>query len=110
APETGRVRGSEDCLTLTVYTAASGPLVNLPVMFFIHGGGNRQGAASQPQFDAPLLATHGVVVVTIQYRLGALGFLAQPLLTAEGGGSAGDHALEAVIPAPAVGGCHHRGW
>jgi len=97
--QTGQVRGSEDCLTLNVYTAASGPLVNLPVMFFIHGGGNRQGAASQPQFDAPLLATHGVVVVTIQYRLGALGFLAQPLLTAEGGGSSGNYALMDMIAA-----------
>jgi len=89
----GAVRGSEDCLTLNVYTAVPKGASKQPVMVFIHGGGNKRGSARAPQFDAPPLALHGVVVVTIQYRLGALGFMAHPDLSAEGGGSSGNYAL-----------------
>ena len=85
--------GSEDCLTLNVFTASSGPVNNQPVTVFFHGGGNKRGAAKQPWFDHPRLATKGVIVVTADYRLGALGFFAHPLLTAEGGGSSSNYGL-----------------
>jgi para-nitrobenzyl esterase len=66
---------SEDCLSLNVYTpAADGG--RRPVLFWIHGGGFSHGAGSQPQYDGgPLAARGDVVVVTINYRVGALGYL-----------------------------------
>lgn len=64
---------SEDCLYLNVWS--DGEDEKKPVMFFIHGGGLGQGAASQAVYDGQHLARKGVVVVTINYRLGALGFL-----------------------------------
>jgi para-nitrobenzyl esterase len=66
---------SEDCLYLNVYTpTADGAL--RPVLFWIHGGGFSHGAGSQPSYDGGPLATRGdVVVVTFNYRLGALGYL-----------------------------------
>lgn len=75
------VRGSEDCLYLNVYTPAKMASDRLPVMVFFHGGGNYHGAASQA--DGTLLAQQGVVVVTVNYRLGPLGWLAHPLLSKE---------------------------
>lgn len=77
-------RTSEDCLTLNVWTpdsAAHGP--GRPVMVWIHGGSNLSGEGSAPLYDGSALARRGVVVVTLNYRLGALGFLAHPALTAE---------------------------
>ena len=56
--------------------------VKLPVMVWIHGGGNIEGSQEWPPLG-PTLAVHGVVVVTINYRLGVLGFLSHPALTAE---------------------------
>jgi para-nitrobenzyl esterase len=73
---------SEDCLTLNVWTPASAGK-RLPVMVWIYGGGYAVGAASYPVFDGTSLARHGVVVVTFNYRLNVLGFLAHPALTAE---------------------------
>lgn len=71
---------SEDCLSLNVYAANAGD--NAPVMVFIHGGGFLTGAGIQ--FDPLKLAEAGrVIVVTINYRLGALGFLSLPELDAE---------------------------
>src|SRR4051794_39419839 len=67
--------GSEDCLFLNVFTNASAPVSNQPVMVFIHGGALVSGSGSFQLNPAPLVA-QGVVVVTINYRLGALGFLA----------------------------------
>ena len=67
---------SEDCLTLDVWTPADRGEV-LPVMVWIHGGGFGRGAGT---IDATALAREGIVVVSIQYRLGALGFLAHPAL------------------------------
>jgi para-nitrobenzyl esterase len=49
---------------------------NEPVMVFLHGGGNAAGDAQSVPFDSPPLAKHGVVIVTLEYRLGMLGFLA----------------------------------
>ena len=65
---------SEDCLYLNVWSHAS-ESEKRPVMFWIHGGGLGLGAASQPIYDGQHLARKGVVVVTINYRMGALGFL-----------------------------------
>lgn len=74
---------SEDCLYLNVWTPAATPDDRLPVMFWIHGGGFTSGSASMFIYDGHNLAGKGVVVVTINYRLGALGFMAHPALTAE---------------------------
>lgn len=66
---------SEDCLFLNVYTPRADD-VRRPVLFWIHGGGFSHGAGSQPTYDGGPLAERGdVVVVTINYRLGALGYL-----------------------------------
>jgi para-nitrobenzyl esterase len=83
------VQGNEDCLSLNVWTPASPPAQPLPVMFFIHGGGNTQGASSATTsgtaiYDAQYIVEHQpVVVVTINYRLGVLGFLTATALDAE---------------------------
>jgi len=72
---------SEDCLTLSVWTPKLAASAHLPVMVWFHGGGYTAGSGSQ--YDATPLARHGAVIVTVNYRLGALGFLAHPALTAE---------------------------
>ena len=78
-------RTDEDCLYLNVFTTnlpADHPAAKLPVMFWIHGGGNVSGA-SQVDAMGPTLARKGVILVSTNYRLGALGFMAHPALTAE---------------------------
>lgn len=74
---------SEDCLTLNVWTPARIPDARLPVVFWIHGGGFAAGSSSQPAYDGSVLARQGVVVVSINYRLGQYGFFAHPELSAE---------------------------
>ncbi|MGT2509687.1 carboxylesterase family protein [Cupriavidus basilensis] len=74
---------SEDCLRLNVWTPAKASTDKLPVMVWIHGGGFRYGSGSHPTYDGEALARRGVVVVTLNYRLGLLGFLAHPRLAAE---------------------------
>ena len=74
---------SEDCLYLNIWTAAKSPKANLPVMVWIHGGGFTRGYASSRAYDGETLARKGVVVVSINYRLGIFGFFAHPELTAE---------------------------
>jgi para-nitrobenzyl esterase len=74
---------SEDCLYLNVWTPEWPPQARLPVMFWIHGGGNYGGTASSANFDGESLARHGVVVVTANYRLSIFGFFAHPELTRE---------------------------
>jgi len=82
-----KVTGNEDCLYLNIWAPDNAR--NLPVLFFIHGGGNVQGSASgegpgRALYDGARLAQEQrVVVVTTQYRLGALGFLVHPALEAE---------------------------
>ena len=66
----GQMIGDEDCLTLNVFESESPGNWKQPVMVYFHGGGNNSGSAQQPPLDAPPLATHGVIVVTAQYRLG----------------------------------------
>ncbi|MES1192001.1 MAG: carboxylesterase family protein [Steroidobacter sp.] len=73
---------SEDCLYLNVWTKAK-PGELLPVFVWIHGGGYEVGSGSELRHDGSALARKGVVVVTINYRLGPFGFLAHPELTAE---------------------------
>ena len=74
---------SEDCLFLNVWTPASGADAKLPVMVWFHGGAFYIGSGALGLFDGEYLATRGAVVVTINYRLGRLGFLAHPELTRE---------------------------
>jgi para-nitrobenzyl esterase len=84
----------EDCLYLNVWTPATSSSQSLPVMLWIHGGSNLNGAGSQPEFDGSHLASKGVVVVTINYRLDVFGFLAHPELTKESGTySSGNYGL-----------------
>ena len=77
-----RLETSEDCLYLNVWTTNLPEAMKQPVMVWIHGGGNVEGSSQIPPL-APALARRGVVVVTVEYRLGVLGFLAHPALTAE---------------------------
>ncbi|MBL8950648.1 MAG: carboxylesterase family protein [Myxococcaceae bacterium] len=78
----GTVLGAEECLTLNVWSKR--PTSPAPILFFIHGGGNTVGSSSEPYADGHDLADrHGAVVVTINYRLGALGFFAHAQLNAE---------------------------
>jgi para-nitrobenzyl esterase len=72
----------EACLSLNVWTPELHPKTKLPVFVWIHGGGNVEGSADWPPLGQTL-AKHGVVVVSIHYRLGALGFLAGPWLASE---------------------------
>jgi para-nitrobenzyl esterase len=72
----------EACLYLNVWTPNLDGSSKVPVMVWIHGGGNVEGSQEWPPLG-PTLAVHGVVVVTINYRLGVLGFLSHPALTAE---------------------------
>ncbi len=75
---------SEDCLYLNVYTNAPGKIdKKLPVALWIHGGGYREGWGSEPEFDGQEWAAKGVVLVTINYRLGIFGFMTYPELSAE---------------------------
>jgi len=75
-------RLDEDCLFLNVWSAATDDAERRPVMVWFHGGGLTQGAGSSPTYDGSSLAERGVVLVTVNYRLGALGFLVHPALTA----------------------------
>jgi para-nitrobenzyl esterase len=75
--------GSEDCLYLNVVTPEWPPQHLLPVMFWIHGGANVGGAGGGSLYNDGTLASHGVVTVTINYRLGIFGFFAHPELTRE---------------------------
>jgi para-nitrobenzyl esterase len=71
----------EDCLYLNVWTAAAGE--RRPVLFWVHGGAFYLGSGALPIFDGAGLARKGAVVVTVNYRLGRLGFMAHPDLSAE---------------------------
>jgi len=73
----------EDCLYLNVWTPAESPDEELPVMVWIHGGAFVSGAGSLAIYDGHNLAEKDVVVVTVNYRLGALGLMAHPLLSQE---------------------------
>ncbi|VTP68698.1 Para-nitrobenzyl esterase [Leclercia adecarboxylata] len=85
-PATGgaAIRGvsPEDCLYLNVWSPVQRP-EPLPVMVWLHGGGFTIGAGGLPPYDGKALAQRGVIVVTLNYRLGHLGFFAHPALEGE---------------------------
>lgn len=80
-PGVGPPPMSEDCLTLNIWAPADAD--RLPVLLWIHGGGYNNGSGTAALYDGSNLARRGVVVVTINYRLGRLGFFDHPALAAE---------------------------
>jgi para-nitrobenzyl esterase len=84
-PQSALVPGpqSEDCLGLNVWTPARAGGPKLPVMVWIHGGGFQLGASAQSVYDGEPLAAQGVVLVSLNYRMGIFGFLAHPALSRE---------------------------
>lgn len=89
---------SEDCLFLNVWRPAAPG--KYPVMVFLHGGGFTYGAAGVPLYDGANLARRGVVLVSMNYRLGLLGFLAHPALTkADPGSLLGNYGIMDQIEA-----------
>ena len=91
---------SEDCLYLNVFTPASAKAGSkLPVMFWIHGGGYAGGSASEPRHNGDFLPLKGVVLVTINYRLGVFGFLATSDLAKEADGPTGNYGLLDMVAA-----------
>jgi para-nitrobenzyl esterase len=91
---------SEDCLYLNVYAPDdASSRSGLPVMFWIHGGGFSGGSGDEPRHDGDFLPTKGVVLVTINYRLGVFGFLATSDLAKEADGSAGNYGLLDMVAA-----------
>jgi para-nitrobenzyl esterase len=85
---------SEDCLYLNVWTAGARDGEKRPVLVYIHGGAFTDGSGNVPVYDGENLAKKGIVVVTINYRVGILGFLTHPLLTKESGHhSSGNYGL-----------------
>ena len=84
---------SEDCLFLNIWAPAdAAPGDRLPVIFYIHGGGFTGGCGHEKHFDGPVWPTKGCVAVTINYRLGPMGFVCLPELADEAG-STGNYAL-----------------
>jgi len=81
----GSVPFSEDCLYLNIWTPAAGQTdKRLPVAMWIHGGGYREGFAFEPEMDGgEEWASRGVILVSVTYRLGIIGFFSHPLLSAE---------------------------
>jgi para-nitrobenzyl esterase len=91
---------SEDCLTLNVWTPVRPARELLPVMVWIHGGAFVVGGSAMSAFDGAALARQDVVVVTVNYRLGPLGFFASPALAEESEhGSSGNYGLLDMIAA-----------
>jgi para-nitrobenzyl esterase len=91
---------SEDCLYLNIYAPATATAKSrLPVMFWIHGGGYTAGSGSEPRYTSSALPSKGVVLVTINYRLGVFGFFADQDLAKEGNGSAGNYGLMDMVAA-----------
>lgn len=76
---------SEDCLKLHIWTPAAGEHDKLPVMVWYHGGGYSRGYAYEMEFDGEAICKRGCILVSVGYRLGALGFLAHPYLSERSG-------------------------
>jgi para-nitrobenzyl esterase len=86
--------GSEDCLTLNVWVPTKAAQAKLPVMVWIYGGGFVAGGTSEPRQHGEVLAQQGVIVVSMNYRLGIFGFFVHPELAKESGhNSAGNYGL-----------------
>lgn len=88
---------SEDCLYLNVWTPAKTANDKLPVMVWIYGGAFAAGMTSIPTYDGTHLAQKSVVLVSVAYRVGPFGFLADADLTRENGGTSGNFGLEDMI-------------
>jgi para-nitrobenzyl esterase len=90
----------EDCLYLNVYAPATADKHSkLPVMFWIHGGGYSGGSGDEPRHNGDFLPLKGVVLVTINYRLGVFGFLATTDLAKEANGAAGNYGMMDMVAA-----------
>jgi len=89
----GATRGQEDCLYLNVWTPNLTPGKPLPVMVWIHGGGFTVGHSHETTPGQHLSKRGNVVVVSINYRLGAFGFMGHPDLSKEGSGTSGNYGL-----------------
>jgi para-nitrobenzyl esterase len=91
---------SEDCLYLNVWTSANNPNDRRPVMMWIYGGGFSGGSGGLAWYDGENLASKGPVIVTMNYRLGSLGFFAHPELAKESGRNAsGNYGMMDAIAA-----------
>ncbi len=84
---------SEDCLFVDVWTPARAAGEKLPVIVWIYGGGYFSGMSSIPLYDGANFARQGVVFVSVSYRVGPFGFLAEPALSREGGGASGNYGM-----------------
>jgi para-nitrobenzyl esterase len=89
----GNTNGSEDCLYLNVWTPAKSAAEKLPVMVWIYGGGFINGTTSDRTYDGAKLARKGVVLVSVNYRLGVFGYLAHPELSKESGKGSGCYGI-----------------
>jgi para-nitrobenzyl esterase len=87
----------EDCLYLNVWTPAKKPGDRIPVIVWIYGGGFSGGSTSIPMYDGTHFAKKGVVFVSVAYRVGPFGFLAEPELSRESGKGSGNYGLEDMI-------------
>lgn len=95
---------SEDCLFANIWTPASltgstRPAATLPVFLYIYGGGFNEGSGAVPVYNGVNLAKKGLVVVNINYRVGSLGFMAHPELTAEQDGASGNYGIHDQVAA-----------
>ncbi len=95
---------SEDCLFLNIWTPATltvarRPPANLPVLFWIYGGGFNEGSGAVAVYNGANLAKKGLIVVNVNYRVGGLGFMAHPELTTEQGGASGTYGIQDQIAA-----------
>jgi para-nitrobenzyl esterase len=97
----GKTVGSEDCLTLNIWTPASRPVKPRPVLVFVHGGSNITGYTADPIYDGATLAREqDLVVVSVNYRLGIFGFLELAALkTGERDEDSGNFALLDIVKA-----------
>lgn len=88
---------SEDCLTLNIWSPGTGG--RRPVIVWLHGGAFRTGATRMPLMDGTALAQRGAVVVTVNYRLGALGLLSHPDFTDAGNGTSANWQMQDMAAA-----------
>ena len=85
---------SEDCLYLNVVTPATAANANLPVLVWFHGGANMHGYSWEPEFEPSKLAAKGVIVVSVEYRMGVFGWMATKALSeASSTGTSGNYGL-----------------
>lgn len=90
----GEQASGEDCLSLNIWTPADAEAgEGLPVIVFIYGGGFTLGSSGLANYDGEAMAERGAVYVNFNYRVGALGFMAHPELTAEQGGTSGNYGI-----------------